>query len=98
MSATRASGALSGRPTARPAFTPLARVCQRNETAGRSTYRNRNGVRENRTTSGLDAPLRQRLAEPVTVIAPVTDQRLRRRQLINDDPRALVVAHLAFAQ
>ena len=51
MSAMCPGAALSGQPTARPAFTSPGHIHRSNEITGLSTYRNRSGVRGNRTTS-----------------------------------------------
>ena len=48
--------------------------------------------------AGLDTPVNKRLAEPVAVVAPVGDERFGLRQGIEDQPRALVIAHLAFGE
>ena len=48
--------------------------------------------------AGLDPLFDQGFAKPVAVIASIGDQRLGVRQGIEHQRRALMIAHLAFAQ
>src|SRR3569623_1597895 len=51
-----------------------------------------------RWDAGRDTPGRERLAEPVGVVALVAKQLLRGWQRIDHQGRALIIAHLAFAE
>ena len=51
-----------------------------------------------RRNAGLGSPLFEGLAKPIAVVTSIGDQGFRLRQGAEHQPRAFVVAHLAFGQ